>query len=676
MTIRVKLLIAIATPLVCIAVLAATNVSQSWQFVREMDDVQTLSKFATVVSSLVHETQKERGMTATLLGSEAGAFDKRLEDQRGLTNGRLEEFEAFLSQFNAAKYGDYFAEQVSLAEQQIENLSSHRSQVSNRSIATGEAIGFYTNLNGMLLDAIGKASLATSDGSIAVRINAYSAFLKSKERAGIERAVLANTFARNSFAPGMYEKFRALVAIQDFSLHEFLNLAKKEDKQLYEETLRSPVVDRVDEFRSIAIEKASAGGFDQDPAAWFDTITQKINLLKQVDDQLATNLVSQANRSSDAAMSSLLTLGAVVLVIMAGVATVGYLVVHSITHRLASVTERIRDIAEGEADLTRRLDVQNDEIGMLSGWFNALLDRIEEIVVRIAGTSDQLQGSAKQLVQTSESMKTNATESKSQSAMIAAAAEQMSTTMNLSASATEKMAAGVKSVSESLSQVEQSVRRVAEKSNDSANIVRSATNLVESSNEQILKLGDAANEIGNVIEVIQDIAEQTNLLALNATIEAARAGEAGKGFAVVATEVKELAGQTAEATEGIRSRVLGIQDSAEQTVKSMSDIDGVIREIREVSEAIVSEVETQNESVNYISTSMNESTTATQELARGINESATVSREITTNVAMVDGTLGHTATGAESTYSTGTSVAELATELQQQISQFKTQDHS
>lgn len=672
MTIRAKLLVAITCPLLILALFASTMVWKSWQVVEEMDDIQQLTAFAQTASALVHETQKERGATAGFLGSDDGEFVKRLEKQRSLTNGRMAEYTEFLSSFDPANYGSDFADQLAAANQQIAALTAKRQLISARSLPAGKAIGYYTTLNGLLLDTVGKSSLATKNGSIAVRINAYTAFLKSKERAGIERAVLANTFAQDKFGPGMYEKFTALVALQDSFLHEFLSIANDGDNSFYEAKLQSPAVKRVEEFRAIAVANAAQGGFGQSAGEWFDTITQKINLLKHVDDHLALGLTAEADAAAGAAQSTLNGVAGGTAVVFGLVAIGGWLAIRSVTRRLSAVSARIRDIAEGEGDLTSRLEVQADEIGELSNWFNNLLDKIETIIIRIANTSDELGDSAGQLVITAESLKTGADDSKSQSSTISAAAEEMSINMNQTASATEEMSVGIATVSDSLKTIRSSIEEVASRSKQSAEIAQTATDCVETGNGQISKLGDAAQEIGNVIDVIQDIAEQTNLLALNATIEAARAGEAGKGFAVVATEVKELASQTAQATDGIRERVLAMQGCAEQTVDAMANIDQVIRDVREVSDSIAEAVNQQTQSVSAIATNMQQSAAASQEIANGVNESALASQEITKSVTVVDGTLRSTADGAEQTRSTGTSVAHLAGELKEQVSQFKT----
>jgi|GEM_PF-405775 len=672
MTIRTKLLIAIASPLVVLALLASNTIYQSWQRTQEMDGIQQLTSLANTISTLLHETQKERGTTAGFLGNPSGDFVKRLEKQRSLTDERLAEYTNFLQDFDPSQFGAEFMDQIDAANQQIDLLSKKRQLISSRTLPANKAIGFYTNFNGLLLDAVGKAALAMSDGSIAVRLNAYTAFLKSKERAGIERAVLANTFASDKFGPQMYEKFTALVALQDAYMNEFLNLSNQDDRDYYKTTLQSSAVARVEQFRARAVANAQVGGFGQNAGEWFDTITQKINLLKQVDDHLAAGLAAQANTSASSARATLtaflITTGVVICLVIVS----GFLAIRSITRRLAAITERIRDIAEGEGDLTVRLDIQKDEIGVLSGWFNALLDRIETVIIGIAGTSTKLADSASNLVMTAESLKTGADDSKSQSSTISAAAEEMSINMTQTATATKEMSSGIANVSSSLESIRTSIEEVASRSQQSATLAQSATECVETGNGQISQLGEAAQEIGNVINVIQDIAEQTNLLALNATIEAARAGEAGKGFAVVATEVKELASQTAKATDGIRNRVLAMQGCAQQTVSAMANIDQVIRDVREASDSIATAVIQQTEGVSTISANMHQSSQASEQIAGGINESALASQEITQSVAVVDTTLTSTVEGAELTHLTGADVAKLAAELTEQVNRFKT----
>lgn len=195
--------------------------------------------------------------------------------------------------------------------------------------------------------------------------------------------------------------------------------------------------------------------------------------------------------------------------------------------------------------------------------------------------------------------------------------------------------------------------------------------LAEVSNAKVGDLGTAADEIGKVIEVIQDIAEQTNLLALNATIEAARADEAGRGFAVVATEVKELAKQTASATDNIRRRIEAIQSSTDEAVDSIRSISDIISDVNEVARTIASAVEEQSITTKQIAGNVSQTASAAEVVSRSVSESATASREITESISRVDQGLNRTASGASQTKSAGEGLQQLATEMQELVGLFR-----
>jgi methyl-accepting chemotaxis protein len=195
--------------------------------------------------------------------------------------------------------------------------------------------------------------------------------------------------------------------------------------------------------------------------------------------------------------------------------------------------------------------------------------------------------------------------------------------------------------------------------------------MAQASNASIGQLGSAADEIGKVIEVIQDIAEQTNLLALNATIEAARAGDAGRGFAVVATEVKELAKQTAHATEDIRKRVEGIQGSTTKAVAAIGQISEVIQQVNEISRTIASAVEEQSATTREIAANIAQTSSASDTVSAGVSQSAAAVKEITQNIMGVEHEVKQTAQSASKTQTAGQELSTLSKQLQELVGQFR-----
>jgi methyl-accepting chemotaxis protein len=352
------------------------------------------------------------------------------------------------------------------------------------------------------------------------------------------------------------------------------------------------------------------------------------------------------------------------------VIAVAWFISHKITKPIVKGVAFAQNLANG--DLTQSLDIQGkDEVGQLAKALNHMAESLREMFGRIHNSASALSGSSTQLKVTSEQMAIGAKDTTDQSSVVSTAAEQLSENMRNMASATEQMSANVKMVASAAEEMTSSIAEIAKNAEQASTVAGNAASMAQSSNHVIGELGNAADEIGKVIQVIQDIAEQTNLLALNATIEAARAGDAGKGFAVVATEVKELAKQTAVATEDIRGRIEGIQTSTGQAVKSIGQISDIIQHINEISRTIASAVEEQSATTKEIAQNIAQTSHAADTVSAGVEQSASASKEITQNIAGVDLAAKQTAQGATQTQSAGVELSKLADELQTFVEQFR-----
>lgn len=350
----------------------------------------------------------------------------------------------------------------------------------------------------------------------------------------------------------------------------------------------------------------------------------------------------------------------------------GVFISGKISRPIRRAADMLKDISEGEGDLTRRLNVSTrDELGDLATYFNRFVEKLQGIVGQITGNVSTVASSATELAATATQLAGGAEQTTHQSVQVAAATEQMSSNMTSMAAASEQMSQNVRSVSVAIDEVTASIGEMAQSAEQAASSASSAKALVDTSNTQIVDLTNAADQIGKVIEVIQDIADQTNLLALNATIEAARAGDAGRGFAVVATEVKELAKQTANATEDIRQRIEGIQSSTNMAVKSITGIGDIVRQVNDLSRTIAAAVEVQSTATKEIANTINQSSVAAESVARGITESASASQEISRVIAGVDMAARQTAQGATQTQTTGRELSQVAEQLQSLVGQFK-----
>ncbi len=350
----------------------------------------------------------------------------------------------------------------------------------------------------------------------------------------------------------------------------------------------------------------------------------------------------------------------------------GILISVSIRNPINQMKSMLKDVAEGEGDLTKRLKVNTkDEVGEMSGLFNAFISRIQDIIRRVSSNTITIAAASEELSATSIQISANAEQMSAQSNTVASATEESTANINNIHSAIEAMASSVNDVAVSIDEINLSLNEVSRNCQKELNIASNADAKAKTTQEIMLLLGGSAKEINKVVDVIGKIADQTNLLALNATIEAASAGDSGRGFAVVANEVKELARQTAQATDEIKKQIGSMHNNTTNSIKAIEEITKIIHEFNTISQTIVSAVEQQSATVSEIAKTMNAVSNKATEISNNVGESSKGLNEISSNILGVSKASGETANGVLQVKSSAQELSKLSMTLEGIVKLFK-----
>ncbi|MEI7366600.1 nitrate- and nitrite sensing domain-containing protein [Pectobacterium sp. 1950-15] len=608
-SIRSKFILALIPPILALLWFSFSGVMERRSTENEMIRMAKLITLARDAGEFAHQLQRERGLSAGYFGSQGKNFGPELATQRQATDRAQQVLEQTTANLSQDELGAAVSEELGKIAQKVQQIGEHRRNVDSISISVTQALGYYSDSVSYLLNIVGDMTHLVSDGGIAQRLAAYYNLLNVKEQAGLERAVLSNTFSANSYAPGMFERLNQMVGKGEAYTTAYNMFANADLRKAFEQALSNPSAQNALQMRNKAI--ASPGGnFGIDASQWFNQQTAKIDELKKVEQLAANDLATQVNTLAAEARQSWISYlaGALISLLMAlGLAS---MVMRSINEQLQQTLTTIREMG---GDLTRRLHVPGtDELSQLNQAYNASLENIADMVVSIKHSSQTIGRASSEIANGNQDL--------------AQRTEEQSASLVQTASSMEEITVTVKQTADFAGQARQLTTEVDDQAQRVGTITESASSAME-------KIQDASQRVNAVVTAIDAIAFQTNLLALNAAVEAARAGQHGRGFSVVAAEVRQLSQRSADEAGKIRALIADSIASVSEGTKlvnqsnrGISDIVSGTRKVRDLVNEIAVAADEQSLGIAQINEALSQLEMVTQQNATLVSQASVASQ--------------------------------------------------
>ncbi len=605
---------------------------------------------------LIHALQIERGTTAGFVQSKGAKFADVLPGYQTNTDERLK---ALRSRIEGLSLGTMPSLKVSMdsANQQLGQLADLRVKANDFSVPASESIAYFSKTISVLVGTMDSVAEFNSNAAIGKQATAYQSFVRAKENAGQERALSMPVFVTNKADAVQYRSILEKINSQEAYLNVFRGLSSEQERAALASVLESPSAKEVVRLRDLMAERAITGGFEVDPTHWFKTITEKIDALHQVENQVTQNILLATQKLLKDERQIFAGYAALAAIALSLTIFVAIWVGRGVSRPLNAAV-LVAEYAVENNDFTRSVPEEGAaEVIRAAQAFNHIMHKFRNILSEASHSSIKIADVSLGLAGSSAEVNEGASSSADSSAAVAAAVEEVSVSVS-------ETATSAKVVSELVSKSGKETDLALVVMSRAVKNVDRITELIGQSTDRVEVLARSSEKIGGIIQVIKDIADQTNLLALNAAIEAARAGDHGRGFAVVADEVRKLAERTTVSTSEIAGLIDAIQNQIGAAVSSMqsanqeaaqnktlvADTEHAMRGIGEESQLVVSHV---------------------QNIADAIREQDMAIQQVAINLEKIAQMTEQSRAAAVANSDTASNLESLATSLKTSVGQFK-----
>jgi methyl-accepting chemotaxis protein len=617
----------IIVPSVLLTIIVLINLVYNAQNVSRSSNGASLLSLADNAANLVHELQKERGMSAGYLGSKGIKFRQELGVQRSIVDEKMRAYKEFTQQYED-DFSDGLQTSISSILNSLSQLADIRNKVDKLTITLPDALGFYTARNKSLINQpLALIEVLDTSGLVQGLIASYN-LMQVKEKSGIERAVLTNILAGQTFSEQNKKRVYTLIAQQNAYQDAFYkSMPNDEDwSTRYTTFANSAKNQNILKLRKQVLSEALNNEFSVQPEKWFDAATGRIGELKTLESNGIKQMHDDIN-SIYALSISLISFELVFLVLVLTLAYLVFITIVNMGNQAKIIRNTIADIKQGH-NLTLRIKVlSQDHLGKSAATFNELLEVIRSDFVKIAKTAYEAVSSTHDTIVSVVDSDSNIVKQQLATSSASAAVEEISVGV---ADIGKQIKESANSVSSVVRECDEGIITV----NEALSSIKSVASEVDNLNGVIGALNEGVVNISSVLVVIQSVADQTNLLALNAAIEAARAGEQGRGFAVVADEVRALAKRVHSSTEEIATIIAALQTDSKQAMTGITEGQEKSKQAVKLSGGIdqaFSQILHSMQNIEQMSTSISDSTEqqsiVAQEVSLNVNEIETMSNK-------------------------------------------------